>query len=131
MNYFSCSGGPGAVSIKSVPGHVTPNLCFLYTEGSAGHVVHSGPSRTRNVIALFFMLDWDMYGYDKKRAKTFYAELMFLEPVGSAGHVVHSNASRARNMVALFFVLERDWYGFDKRCPGTRYTELVFLHSVG
>jgi hypothetical protein len=25
---FLCSGGPGAVSIKSVLGHVAPNLCF-------------------------------------------------------------------------------------------------------
>jgi hypothetical protein len=25
---FLCSGGPGAVSMKSVSGHVTPNLCF-------------------------------------------------------------------------------------------------------
>jgi hypothetical protein len=28
MNYFLCSGGPGMVSIDSVPGHVTPKLCF-------------------------------------------------------------------------------------------------------
>jgi hypothetical protein len=27
-NYFSCSGGHGAISIKSAQGHVTPNLCF-------------------------------------------------------------------------------------------------------
>jgi hypothetical protein len=27
-HYFSCSGGPSAVSIKSVTGHVMPNLCF-------------------------------------------------------------------------------------------------------
>jgi hypothetical protein len=25
---FSCSGGPDAVSIKSTPGHVRPNMCF-------------------------------------------------------------------------------------------------------
>jgi hypothetical protein len=27
-HYFSCSGGPSVVSIKSAPGHVTVNLCF-------------------------------------------------------------------------------------------------------
>jgi hypothetical protein len=28
MHYFSCSGGPSAVSGKSTLGHVTSNLCF-------------------------------------------------------------------------------------------------------
>jgi hypothetical protein len=28
MDYFSCSGGLGAVSIWSPPGHVMQNLCF-------------------------------------------------------------------------------------------------------
>jgi hypothetical protein len=28
MQYFSRSGGPGAVSIKCAPEHVTANLCF-------------------------------------------------------------------------------------------------------
>jgi hypothetical protein len=28
MHYFLCSCGPYVVSIKSTPGHVTPNLCF-------------------------------------------------------------------------------------------------------
>jgi hypothetical protein len=43
-NSFSCSGGPGAVYIKSPPGHVTPNLCFLHHVGCAGRVVRSGAS---------------------------------------------------------------------------------------
>jgi hypothetical protein len=29
-HYFSCSGGLGAVSIKSVSGHIIPNLCFYF-----------------------------------------------------------------------------------------------------
>jgi hypothetical protein len=28
IHYFSCSGGPGADTTKSVPGHVMINLCF-------------------------------------------------------------------------------------------------------
>jgi hypothetical protein len=46
-----------------------------------------------NVDALFFMLQRDRYGFDKKRFRTHYAELVFLHPLGSVGHVVHSGAS--------------------------------------
>jgi hypothetical protein len=62
--------------------------------GCAGHVVDSGASGKRNVIALFFMLLWDRYGFDNERARTRYAELLFLHPMGSMGHLVHSGASR-------------------------------------
>jgi hypothetical protein len=64
-HYFSCSGGPGAVSIKSVPGHYA-ELMFLHPVGSAGHVVLFGASRARNVIALFFILEKNRYGFNKK-----------------------------------------------------------------
>jgi hypothetical protein len=57
------------------------------------------------MIALFFMLGWDLYGFNKKHARTLYVELVFFDPVRSAGHVVHSSASGARNMLALFFIL--------------------------
>jgi hypothetical protein len=58
--------------------------------GLIGHVVHSGASRPRNVDALFFMLVWDRYRFDKKRVGTRYTELVFLHPVRSVGHVMHS-----------------------------------------
>jgi hypothetical protein len=63
----------------------------------------------------FFMIGWDRYGYDKKRAGTHDAELVFLHPVGSTGHAVHSIASRARIIDELFFMLEWHWYCFDKK----------------
>jgi hypothetical protein len=66
MHYFLGSGGTGMDSTKNAPGHVVPNLCFLHQVGSVGHVVHSGASEERNRDALFFMLGWDQYGYDKK-----------------------------------------------------------------
>jgi hypothetical protein len=60
-----------------------------------GHVVHSGVSRPQNVDAVFFILEWDRYGFHKKRVRTRYAEVVFLHPVRFVGHVVHSSASVA------------------------------------
>jgi hypothetical protein len=67
---------------------------FLLPVGSVIDVVHSGACRVRNLDALFFVLQWDRYGFHKKRFRTRYAELVFLHPLGSAGHVVHSGASK-------------------------------------
>jgi hypothetical protein len=55
-HYFSCSGGPNAVCIKSALGHVTLNLHFLHLLGSMSHIVDSDVSRVGNDDALFFML---------------------------------------------------------------------------
>jgi hypothetical protein len=60
---------------------------------SAGLVVHFGATGARNMITLFFMLDGDWFGFDKKCGKTRYAELVFFNSVESGGHVVHSSAS--------------------------------------
>jgi hypothetical protein len=80
---------------------------------------------------LFFMLGWDQYGFDKKRAGTRYTKIVCLHPVGSGGHVVNSSASGAQNIDALIFMLGWDWYGYHKKHDRTRYVELVFLHPVG
>jgi hypothetical protein len=67
--------------------------CVLHPVGSAGHVVHSGVFGLRNVHALFFSLGWSQCGFQKKHARTRYADLVILHSVGSAGHIVHSDAS--------------------------------------
>jgi hypothetical protein len=65
---------------------------FSHLVGYAGRVV---PSGVRNINTLYFIIVWNQYLFQKKRAGTCYAELMFLNPVGSAGHVVHCGASGA------------------------------------
>jgi hypothetical protein len=78
---------------------------FLRLVGSVGHVVHCGASRVRNIDALFFLLRWDQYEFQKKCIGTRYPKLMFLRLVGYAGHVVHSGV---RNIDTPFFMLM--WY---------------------
>jgi hypothetical protein len=85
-------GQSGVVSMKSVLGHVTPNLCFCVSDGIC--VSRYGVSGVQNVITLFFILRWDRYGFGKKCTGT-YIEFVFLHPVGSAGHVGQSGASGA------------------------------------
>jgi hypothetical protein len=57
-----------------------------------GHIVHHC-IRVRNVDALFFILGWDEYGFQKRLDGTPYAELGFLHLMGFVGHVVHCGVS--------------------------------------
>jgi hypothetical protein len=48
MHYFSCSCGPGADPIKSMPGHVTSDLCFyIQCDLWATHFIRLRPGRKR------------------------------------------------------------------------------------
>jgi hypothetical protein len=58
-----------------------------------GHLAHSSASEPQNDDVLFFMLGWDQYRFNKKRAGAHYTELVFLHLMGSTGDVVHSGAS--------------------------------------
>jgi hypothetical protein len=128
-HYFSCLGGPGAVSIKSALGHVTPNLYFCISGicGSRSATRCDQGAKHRRTI---FILMWARCSFHKGCAITCYAEVVFLHPMGFAGHVAHSGASGARNGYALFFMLRWDRYRFYKKCNGTRYTKLLFFHPL-
>jgi hypothetical protein len=81
-HYISCSGGPGVVSIKSAPGHIMPNLRFCIR----------WDLRVTWCISVRQGLQWDRYGFAKKRTSTHYTGLVFLHPMEMVGHVVHLGA---------------------------------------
>jgi hypothetical protein len=129
-HFFSCSGGPGAISIKSVRDTLRRTCVFESCE-ICGSRSAFRCDRACNVMTLLFMLRWDWYKFDKEHAGTHYTKLVFLHPVGSAGHVGQSGASGARNVKVLFFILVWARCSFHKRRVGTRYAELVFLRPMG
>jgi hypothetical protein len=68
---------------------------LLHLVGSVCRIVHTDAFGDRNVDALFFMLRWDRYRFNKNRPRTCYAKYVFVHPVGPVDHVVHFGAYRA------------------------------------
>jgi hypothetical protein len=91
-HYFSCSSGPTADFIKSVPGHVTLNMCFpLWVDLLVVLCIPVRPGvKCRHTI---FVARVGTIRIPKKRDGTHYVKLEFLPWVGYVGHVVHSGAS--------------------------------------
>jgi hypothetical protein len=95
-----------------------------------GHIVHSGASGPRNIDALFFILGWARYIFDKNHVGTRYAELVFLHPVGSTRHVVHS-VCPCRETSIHYFSCSGGPNAFPiKSAPGHVTSNLHFLHPV-
>jgi hypothetical protein len=123
-------GGPGAVSIKSMPRHITSHWCFVSCGICRSHSAFRCVWGVKVQCTIFhaWVARCDSH---KKRAETRYTELVFLHPVGFVGYVVHSTASLVRNIDTLFFIPGWDRYRFQKKRTRTRYGELMFLHQMG
>jgi hypothetical protein len=76
MHYFSCLGGTDMYSTKSAQDTLCRTCIFAFG-GICGSRSAFRCVRGANVDALFFMIGWDRYLFDKKRVLTHYAEHVF------------------------------------------------------
>jgi hypothetical protein len=81
------------------------------------------------VIPLFFILRSNLYGFDKKRVETHYAELVFLHLVGFSAHIVHSSASRHKMSTHYFLYLSGPDVVSIDRALGHVTLKLCFWHQ--
>jgi hypothetical protein len=95
MHYFSFSTRPGAVFIKKRAGTRYAKIVFLHPVRSAGHVVHAGASRARNIDAPFSCSRWPGAVSTKSTLGHVTLNFCFLHLVSSVGHVVHFGMSEA------------------------------------
>jgi hypothetical protein len=82
--------------------------------------------RARDVDALFFMLLWARYGFDKKCVGTHYTKVGFLHPVGSTGYVVHYGTSGPETLTHYFSCSGGIGTYLTKSAPGHVTSNLCF-----
>jgi hypothetical protein len=103
--------------------------CVFHRVGSAGRIVHSVASGTLNINALFFLLEWDEYGFYKMRDGTPYTKLVFLHPMGYAGRVVHVVRPRRETSMHYFSCLGGT--GTDSKNSTSRHVTLNLCFVCG
>jgi hypothetical protein len=96
---WACAG-----STRSVPGHVTPNLCFcILCDLEVMQCVPGHPGH-KMLTYYFSCSGWPDVG-PTRNPGTRYVELVFLHSVRSGGHVARSGAPGMRKVNTLFFIL--------------------------
>jgi hypothetical protein len=83
------SGGHGAISVKSEPENVTPNLCFsIWWDLRVTQCILVHPGRK---TSMHYFSSMGGPGMDSTKSTPGHVtpNLCFLLPVGSMGHVVH------------------------------------------
>jgi hypothetical protein len=130
-HYFSFLGGPGVVSLKSTPGHVTPNLCVLHPScgicescSAFSGVWSAKPQCT------IFMQGWDIMWLPQKACCDSLRRTCVFPSGGICGSHSGFQCVWGAKPRCTFFMLMWDKYIFHKKHTGTRYYELVFLHPV-
>jgi hypothetical protein len=92
MHYFSCSGGPGVVSLKSIRDRLRRTGVF-----ASGGICWSCSAfwciRAMKHRCTVFHDRVGQHSFHKKRVGTCYSELLFLHLVEFVCHVVHSDTS--------------------------------------
>jgi hypothetical protein len=108
--YFSRSGGTGAVSIKTHQGKLRQTRVFASRGicGSRSALQCIWGVECRSTI---FQARVGLVGFPQKAHRDTLRQSCVLHPVGSVGHVIHCGASGVLKVDPLYFLLRWDRYG--------------------